>query len=387
MKKLTRGHVIIGLLLITGLCVLMGVKISTALTVRPHNGQQEEEIAAENVPPLPENGAQQVVIPAPQVVHQVVTPPAAPARPPLVSGAENNPITFYARFPLELAATPILADPWDMLIFPVNQWRDSRFELFSWDKYPEILIIDLATLAIQERFFHRLAFFVEKAGFRGTLWHNSEIGHLHGWNAHNYQASDLANFFQTARRTNFPLHDEEWELEAILLRSGVLALDTFGYLIPGRGAILTLTRESVPALRTRFMAHEVFHGLFFIDADFREFSRERWEIFPEFGQRFLKTFFAIQEYCLEYEFLLVNEFMGHLLQLPIAQVPWFFGQHVPGRLFREGFADALPARYELRDGVRFWPDLSDLFVSEAEIFSRHVYERWGLVAGRVWRPR
>ncbi|MCL2232283.1 MAG: hypothetical protein FWB99_04310, partial [Treponema sp.] len=187
--------------------------------------------------------------------------------------------------------------------------------------------------------------------------------------------------------TNFPLLDEEWELEAILLRSGVLALDTFGYLIPGRGAILTLTRESVPALRTRFMAHEVFHGLFFIDAAFREFSRDRWEVFPEFGQRFLKTFFAIQEYCLDYEFLLVNEFMGHLLQLPIAQVPWFFGQHVPGRLFREGFAHALPERYELRDGVRFWPELSDLFVSEAEIFSRHVYERWGLVAGRVWRPR
>ena len=389
-KKLTRGHVIIGLFLFTVLCVFMVFKISSALAIRVLPGEQEEVVTEfRTLPPeydilLPDEPPQIVIH---HIVPPAVAPTVNPVRPPLVSGAENNPIPFYPRFPIELARTPIPADPWDMLIFPRNQWRDNRFELFSWDRYPEILIIDLATLAIQERFFHRLAFFVEKADFRGTLWYNHEIGHLHGWNAHNYQASDLANFFQTARRTNFPLHEEEWELEAILLRSGVLALDAAGNLIPGRGAILTLTQESVPALRTRFMAHEVFHGLFFIDADFREFSRDRWEIFPEFGQRFLKTFFAIQEYCLDYEFLLVNEFMGHLLQLPIAQVPWFFGQHVPGRLFREGFAHALPERYEIRDGVRFWPDLSNLFVSEAEVFSRHVYERWGLEAGRVWRPR
>jgi len=384
-KRLTRGHVAIGLLLFTALCVFMAVKISSAIATRAAThtlpGEADGAVAECCLPQEEPAQEEQVTV--------VIAPPAAPAaRPPLVSGAENNPIAFYPRFPLEHARVPLPAmDPWDMLVFPVEQWRDRRFELFSWYRYPEIIIIDLATLAIQERFFHRLAFFVEKAGFRGRLSHNHEIGHLHGWNAHNYQASDLANFFQTARRTNFPLHEEEWELEAILLRSGILALDAEGRLIPGRGAILTLTRESVPALRSRFMAHEVFHGLFFIDADFREFSRDRWEAFPEFGQRFLKTFFAIQEYCLEYEFLLVNEFVGHLLQLPMGQVPWFFGQHVPGRLFREGFAHALPARYELRDGVRFWPDLSDLFVAEAQVFSRHVYERWGLAAGRVWRPR
>jgi len=391
-KTLPRGRVIICLFLFAALSVLMVVKVFSALAVRPSGVPHEVIARHEAISPAPfVNGTLQDPQPPVHehqpVVHQVITPAITSTRPPLVSGAANIPIAFYPRFPLEQAQTPILADPWDMLNFPMSEWRDSRFELFSWDRYPEILIIDLATLAIQERFFHRLAFFVEKAGFRGRLSTYEEIGHLHGWNAHNYQASDLANFFQTARRTNFPLLDEEWELEAILLRSGVLALDAAGQLIPGRGAILTLTRESIPILRTRFMVHEVFHGLFFIDADFREFSRDRWEIFPEFAKRFLLTFFAVQEYCLDYEFLVVNEFVGHLLQLPIAQASWFFGQHVPNRLFREGFAHVLPERYEIRDGMRFWPDLADVFTAEVEVFSRYVYERWDLVAGRVWRPR
>jgi len=79
--------------------------------------------------------------------------------------------------------------------------------------------------------------------------------------------------------------------------------------------------------------------------------------------------------------------MGHLLQLPVSQASWFFGQHVPNRLFREGFAHALPVRYETRDGVRFWPDLASVFTAEAEVFSRYVENRWDLSAGRAWRQR
>ena len=314
------------------------------------------------------------------IVH--LTEPITPADP-------AEPVTaFFPMFPLEYALVAIPADPWDMLQFPVDRWRDSRFEVFSWDRFPEILVFDISTFGMQDRLFKRLAFFVEKAGFRGRLSHDEEIADLHGWNAHNYQASDLAVFFNLARSTGFPLLDEEWELESILLRNGVLALDPAGNLVAGRGAVLSLTQErSHFGLRPRFMAHEVFHGLFFIDADFREFSRQRWEAFPEFGRTFFLAFLRLQEYDIEYEFLVINEFMGHLLQLPVAQNSWFFGQHISNRLFREGLAHALPERYEMREGIRFWPDLASLFTAETEVFSRYVYERWGLAAGRAWRLR
>jgi len=378
-KALTRGHVL-ALFLLAGLLAIMLVKVSSLFLIRPPGSLLDDRAAAahtisrHNDSDIAQDDSREIF------VHEIVHTAAHGA-------AAAEAVPFRYRFPLELASTPIPADPWDMLHWPREQWRDSRFELFSWDRYPEILIIDLATKAIQERFFHRLAFFAEKAGFRGRLSRDHEIGHLHGWNAHNYRDYDLANFFRIARETDFPLLAEEWELEAILLRHGVIALDAAGRIVPGRGAILTLTRESVPALRSRFMVHEVFHGLYFIDADFREFSRQRWEVFPAFARNFLLTFFAVQEYDIEYEFLVINEFMGHLLQLPVTQAAWFFGQHTPNRLVREGFAQFLPAREETRDGVRFWPDLAEVFTAEAQVFSDHVYERWGLVAGRVWRPR
>jgi len=379
-KRLTRGKVL-GLFLLTGLCVFMGVKIASVFTLRSSDSAFDNgAIALGAGVDIHEEGAPvtiQIAAPAVTIVTDTNT----------ITPAWMHDGAFYPRFPLEQAATPIVADPWDMLHWPRAQWRDSRFELFSWDRYPEILIIDLATLAIQEQFFHRLAFFVEKAGFRGRLSHDHEIGHLHGWNAHNYRDYDLARFFRIARETDFPLLPEEWELEAILMRHGVITLDSEGRIIPGRGAILTLTQESVPILRTRFMVHEVFHGLYFIDEDFREFSRQRWEIFPEFARNFLLAFFALQEYDIEYEFLVINEFMGHLLQLPVAQASWFFAQHTANRLWREGLGHVLPERYEIRDGVRFWPELASVFTAETQVFSDHVYERWGLEAGRVWRPR
>jgi len=364
----TRNRVIC-FFLILALCVITGVKISSAFLIRHSNDQREvgneiDSIITQST--VPQSG-----------VHEVVRE---------IGNVTTFSIPFFSP---ERALVAIPADPWDILHYPVESWRDSRFELFSWDRFPEILIIDISTKELQDRLFKRLAFFVEKAGFRGRLAFDEEIADLHGWNAHNYQASDLANFFNTARRTNFPLLDEEWELEAILLRAGILRRDSASRIIPGQGAILTLTRESVASLRQRFLVHEGFHGLFFIDADFREFSLDRWMNFPEFGQRYLLAWFDVQAYDTEYKFLVVNEFMGHLLQLPVSQASWYFGQHLPNRIIAEDPLNrqVLPAREEVRDGRPFFPDLARIFTAEAEVFSNYVNQRWDLVAGRVWRTR
>ena len=368
-KPLTRGRVIC-VFLIAALCVIMGVKVSSLFMVRqPVPGS----VIAER-----RNGS---------AAYQSNANPVAVQETP--QETVNLPVVSVPVFRPEQTLTGIPADPWDILHYPVESWRDRRFELFSWDRFPEILIMDIATKDIQDRFFKRLAFFVEKAGFRGRLSFDEEIANLHGWNAHNYRAEDLANFFATARRNNFPLLDEEWELEAILLSAGVLRRDSASRIIPGRGAILTLTRESDRALRSRFLVHEVFHGLFFIDADFREFSLQRWEALPEFAKRFLLVWFDVQAYDTEYEYLVINEFIGHVLQFPVAQASWYFGQHLPNRILAEDPRNiqALPAREEVRDGRRFWPDLARVFTAEAEVFSRYVNERWDLEAGRVWRVR
>jgi hypothetical protein len=289
------------------------------------------------------------------------------------------------------ALDPVTADPGVVLSYPAERWRDRRYEVFRWDAFPEILIFDTADYDVQDRLFKRLAFFVEKAGFRGRLAPDAEIAALHGWNAHDYRALDLANFFEAARKSNFPLLREERELETILLDAGILRRNSASEIIAGRGAIISLSRESDKtdrSLRPRFMAHEGFHGIFFIDEDFRNFSRQRWEIFPAAAKKFLLTFFEFQAYDTSDQYLLVNEFMAHILQQSVSQAAWYFGEQQPNRMIATSpwRRASLPEKAAVSSsGNPYWPDIAAAFTAEGEAFSRYVNQRWGLAAGRVWK--
>ena len=278
---------------------------------------------------------------------------------------------------------PISADPGLVLEWPVENRRNSNFELFRWDRFPSLLIFDTADYAVQERLLKRLAFFVEKAGFRGRLASDREIAALHGWNAHDYRAEDLARFFDIARTTNFPLLDEERELERILLKEGIIRESSAG-IAAGRGGIISISRESPDYLRYRFMTHEGFHGLFFIDEDFRNFSRSRWERLPVTAKRFIISFFEYQQYDTKDEYLLINEFMAHILQQPVSQAADYFGRNLPQRLESSWRSTVLP---EKNEASGTWPALAAAFTAEAQAFSAYVNQRWGLAAGRVWNLR
>jgi len=275
---------------------------------------------------------------------------------------------------------PIIADPAFVLDWPKRFWRNEAYELFCWKDFPELLIFDFADYAAQDRMLKRLAFFVEKTGFRGRLAPDSEIANLHAWNAHDYRAEDLANFFDTARKANFPLLPEEKELEKILLDCKII-FDDRGNITALEGGIVSISRESSDYLRNRFMVHEAFHGLFFIDEDFRTFSRRRWEQLPYAAKRFITSFFEYQQYDIKDEYLLINEFMAHVLQQPVSEAADYFGSFLPRRLESTWRASALPQKHEASDT---WPALASAFTAEARAFSDYVNSRWSLSAGRVW---
>ena len=274
---------------------------------------------------------------------------------------------------------PLTADPGIVLEYPQENWRDRRFEIFRWEDFPSILIFDTADYAVQDRLFKRLAFFTEKKGFRGRLAADSEIGALHGWNAHDYRPEDLARFYNAAAAENFPLLAEERELEKILLQCGVLLRDGGG-LRPGAGAVISVSRQSSGYLRTLFMTHEGFHGLFFIDGPFRNFSRRRWDGLSAPAKRFILSYFDFQGYDVNDEYLVINEFMAHVLQQPVSRAARYFGETLSSRIDRSPWRRAvLPGR----EGDS-WPAIGDAFRQEAAAFSACVAERWNLAAGRVW---
>jgi len=284
---------------------------------------------------------------------------------------------------LPLFPEPIKADPGFVLSWPKENWRNSGYEVFRWDIFPSLLIFDYANFAVQNRMLTRLAFFVEKAGYRGRILTDAQLAGLHGWNAHDYKADDLARFFGIAREMNFPLLGEERELERILLNEGIIREEAGG-ITAGSGGILSISRESSDSLRNRFLAHELFHGLFFIDEDFRTFTRNRWDRLSAPAKRFITSYFDYMQYDTDDEYLLVNEFMAYILQQSVSQARDYFGRQLPQTLESSWRASALPPK-DNASGT--WPSLASIFTAEAEAFSSYVNRRWGLAAGRVWNVR
>ncbi|MDR1319219.1 MAG: hypothetical protein LBJ90_06295, partial [Treponema sp.] len=335
---------------------------------------------------LLETGGRRFELEAPEGEFRVPSGLTAPNSGPLVleAGGVRAFVLDYQdlpRFPL-----PLDADPGIILDFPREAWRDPRYEVFRWEAFPSLLIFDTADYAVQDRLFKRLAFFTEKAGFRGRLASDGEIAGLHGWNAHDYSAEGLARFFDAARKSNFPLLAEERELEKILLASGLIRSGGGG-ISAGEGGIISISQESAPYLRRRFMAHEGFHGLFFIDEDFRNFSRGQWENLPRQAKRFLTSFFDFQSYDTGDDYLVVNEFMAHLLQQPLSQAGRYFGETLPNNMIKVSpwRRVALPEEEVSAGGNLSWPGLSAIFSAASESFSAYVSRRWGLAAGRVWK--
>ncbi|MDR2864897.1 MAG: hypothetical protein LBV68_04725, partial [Spirochaetaceae bacterium] len=212
------------------------------------------------------------------------------------------------------AYEPIPADPGIILVIPQSSWRNPRYELYSWDIFPSILIFDTADYKIQDSMLKRLAFFAEKKGYRGKIVPDAEIEEQHGWNAHDYPAETLARFFNAANKLDFPLNNDERDLEKILATNGIILKDDkTGAYIPGTGAIISVSREISPIeLRQRLMVHECFHGIFFLDKDFRTFSEQALARFDPAARRFLQSYLEYSAYDTQDRFLFVNEFMAYL---------------------------------------------------------------------------
>ena len=150
-------------------------------------------------------------------------------------------------------SVPILADPNMIIEWPQSAWRRSDREVFAWDRFPSVLIFDTADYAVQDKLFKRLAFFVEKQGYRGKLLSDAELAPHHAYNAHDYRADSLAEFFEAVRKQNFQLDSDEVELRDILQAEGIIRKEGEGW---GRGR----RRGTVVLSRVGWLSPLPFHG-------------------------------------------------------------------------------------------------------------------------------
>ena len=220
----------------------------------------------------------------------------------------------------------VRTDPGLILNYNQKNWRVKEYEVFEWDRYNRILLFDILNYDIQNDFFRRLAYFVEKRGYKGQLWSDEVLADKHGYNAHDYSADSLAAFFNKASEENFPLNEKELILKKILIVNGLLIPDG-DKVKAGEGGLVSISRESDNALRAKLLAHEAWHTLFFRDEDFRNFVAAVYYTFDEKSRLFLLDFFESQTglgYDIEDEYLMHNEFMAYILQQSLKYVPEYF---------------------------------------------------------------
>jgi len=222
---------------------------------------------------------------------------------------------------------PVYADIGTMLNYKKEAWRRSDWELFSWNLFPDILVMDFRDYSLQSSFLKRLTFFVEKSGFSGTLQSNETLSSLHGWNAHDYRAKDLAAFFTKAEEESFILNPEEIELKSILISNRIIKKTESGY-DPVSGGILSYSMESSPRLRRLFITHEGYHGIFFSDLEFVAEVQSIWDGLDYSEKQFWYDFLAWKQYDIENSYLVVNEFMAYLMQQRIEDIESYYKDYI-----------------------------------------------------------
>jgi len=211
--------------------------------------------------------------------------------------------------------TPITVPIDIMLNRKTSEFRRSDLELYRWTLFPDVRIIAFNGLDVQDLYFKRIAFFVEKRWFRGSLLKDKELENRHGWNAHDYNAQGIAGFFEAARKAKFPLNRQERELYSWCLSWGLIHDET-GTVEPGTGAVLSFAFDKAvtPGVRKILLQHESLHGVFFSLPLLREAGKKRWEQLNPDAKLVMLDFFDASFYDRSWEYLMYNEYVAYLLQ-------------------------------------------------------------------------
>ncbi|MCF6335472.1 MAG: hypothetical protein L3J12_07000, partial [Spirochaetales bacterium] len=218
-------------------------------------------------------------------------------------------------------------------------------------------------------------FFVEKDGFTGRLLDNKTLSGLHGWNAHDYRAESLAEFFNRAEAVKFELNPEELILLDLLLGNEILGKSDSGY-IPVSGGIISYSQESSPRLRRLFLTHEGYHGIFFSDLQFAADVKDVWNNLDDPEKQFWYNFLDWKRYEVEDQYLVVNEFMAYLMQQDISQIESYYKNYIIPK-----YLVVFPEKNE--EMTAFLKNYPDHFIKNAKAVEKIAFAHDSITAGEL----
>lgn len=348
-----------------------GDRSSTSLLTLRYATRAEEDIvvnAGKKIVARTLSPSKEILIPAtvfPDAARQGVLSILVPDR----VGLE---VAYIAATSPQVAAS---VDPGIVLLQePLAPGED--FALYRWDLLPDVFIFDFKDYGVQDDYLKRLAFFVEKKGFAGRLAKDEEIASLHGWNAHDYKTDDLARFFSTAARTEFPLNEREKRLRDLLVDNGLLVRKgkEFG---SREGAIISISQESPGYLRHTFLTHESSHAIFFTDAKYRDFCIALWNGMSREEKWFYILYFGWMNYDTKSAYLMAAEVQAYLIQQPPKKAEAYFTKTLPERL--------LEKHPELEEPIEaYMEEFGAEFEKKARLLDAWLKAKYGFGAGTTF---
>ena len=231
----------------------------------------------------------------------------------MMGTVEMKEITLDGKAPM----TPLPADFKQILENNSNQWRYSDWEVYSWESFPGILIIDFQNFNIQSHMLKRLSYFVEKRGYTGKIHSFTRLSGKTDWNAHNYKAKDLAAFFTEAVRSGAVLTSAESYLRELLLANGIIEKSGEGYTGGEDKGIVSVSQESTPHVRALLLTHEGYHGLFYAAPGLKDLVYDLWDkLVPEAQEMWVDYLKSADVWNYDYKngYLLRNEMLGYMMQ-------------------------------------------------------------------------
>ena len=325
-------------------------------------------------------GGEQIFIKNVETANQITIPSGALKNPFLLIDISENKqaVEGILLRPVEDTDeySPIKTDPGLILKYNPQNWRNRDFEVYEWDRFPGILFFDTRNYDIQGYFFSRMAYFVEKEGYKGRILTNEELNGKHGYNAHDYSAESMANFFNAADEKGITLNKEEEILRKILLKKGLLIADG-NKVKAGKGGLVSISQESAEYLRTQLLAHEGWHTLFFADEEFRNFVAAVYYTMDSKSRDFLIDYFKSQTslgYDTNDDYLMNNEFMAYILQNGINFVANYFVTHAK-------WATVQSYTKELADYII--ETNGQGFEDAGIMLNDYVFDKYGIISGNI----
>ena len=231
----------------------------------------------------------------------------------MLDSVEMKAVALDGKMPM----TPLSADFKMILENNPAQWRYSDWEVYSWESFPGILIIDFQNLSIQSHMLKRLSYFVEKRGYTGKIHSFMKLYGKSDWNAHNYKSADLAAFFTEAQRSGALLTSAESYLRELLLANGIIKKNEAGFTGSEDKGLVSVSQESTPHVRALLLTHEGYHGLFYAAPGLKGLVYDLWDkLAPEAQEmwtEYLKTA-DVWNYDYKNGYLLRNEILGYMMQ-------------------------------------------------------------------------